>query len=106
MRPTPWSCDILFTSSYLHGHAPRVHVHSAHLLDSPLVHGPSGLLSPLALEHLDQLVAQGSGGLPTASIVVDFVAMLADTPPQLLPPALERCLVNEEACWRAWRCDR
>ena len=97
---------MLFTTSVLHSHAPRVTLLPPHtpdrLLDSPLVHKPTGRLSPLVLEHLHPLMSQGAGSLPTAALVVDLVALLARAPCEI-GSGMERCVFNEEACWRAWQ---
>ena len=102
ITPEPTHFEMLFTSSCLHGHAPRVRFLPPTIPDNPLVHTSTGLLSPLALEHMPNWVANGSAGLPTAANVVDFVEMLLlCTPSRQLPHGLvETCAVNEKACWR------
>jgi len=103
LQPQPVRFELLLTSSVLRGHAPRVRFDPGcpYTRNNPLVHAKTGLLSPLALEHLHMFVQAGVASLPSADTVVDFVEhLLTCTSSRMLAPGLvERCAVNEAACW-------
>ena len=102
VRPMPFHFEMLYTCSILRGHAPRVTFTPPGMpLDNPLVHAPSGLVSPLALEHLELVLRGGMSIIPTAATIVELLELLiTDTP---LATLVHACGINEDACWRVCR---
>jgi len=100
VRPAPYHFEMLYTCSVLKGNAPRVRFTQPNVpLSNPLVHAQSGLVSPLALEHLELVVTKGSSAIPTAATVVELVELLINGTP--LGTLVAACAINEEACWKA-----
>ena len=93
---------MLFTNSVLKGHSPRVRFTPPNVPISPLVHALSGLVSPLALEHLELVLREGSSVIPTAETVLTLLELLVSDAP--LGTLVAACSVNEDACWGLGSC--
>lgn len=100
--PAPYHFEMLFTNSVLKGHSPRVRFTPPNVPISPLVHAPSGLVSPLALEHLELVLREGSSVIPTAETVLTLLELLVSDAP--LGTLVAACSVNEDACWGLGSC--
>ena len=96
-EPEPVCFELLLTSAIMRGHAPRVRFRPP--IDNPLVHPATGLLSPLALEHMGKWMGRGVVSLVTPATIVDFVQMiLSFTPARQLPAGLvEQCAVDVDS---------